>query len=290
MKKILLLLLLFAGFLTASAQNVPLVNGWKFRTGDSTQWATPNYNDRDWQPISILHSWESQGHDKYDGFGWYRLHTVIPSALKDKAFFKDSIRFEMGYGDDGYDVYLNGKLIGRNNNGDIKTGLYGLCKIVIGANNPAILWNKENVISVRIFDSGGNGGIYGDKDKFKISMVDVMDNAYFNTDGDFIYGDKNSLSKSIKIATSSNYSYKGKLDFKVTDPETNAVIYQKTNDADFSAGRPFTYTFNIAELAQKSYLITYTFTDEKSGEKLMVRMCTARAPATHFCTKYRQQV
>jgi alpha-galactosidase len=269
MKKILLILLLSAGFLTVSAQNVPLVNGWKFRTGDSTQWAAPAYNDRDWQPISILHSWESQGHDRYDGFGWYRLHIFIPSALKDRAFFKDSIRFEMGYGDDGYDVYLNGKLIGRNNNGDIKTGLYGLCKIVIGANNPAILWDKENVISVRIFDSGGNGGIYGDKDKFKISMVDVMDNAYFNTNGDFIYGDKNSLSKSIKIATSSNFNYKGKLDFKVTDPETNAVIYQKINDADFSAGRPFTYTFNIAELGQKSYLITYTFTDEKSGEKLV---------------------
>jgi len=269
MKKILLVLLLSAGFLTASAQNVPLVDGWKFKTDDSTQWAAPTYNDRDWQPISILHSWESQGHDNYDGFGWYRLHTLIPSALKDKAFFKDSIRFEMGYGDDGYDVYLNGKLIGRNNNGDIKTGLYGLCKIVIGANNPAILWDKENLISVRIFDSGGNGGIYGDEDKFKISMVDVMDNAYFNTDGDFIYGDKNSLSKSIKIASSSNYSYTGKLDFKVTDPETNAVIYQKTNEADFSAGRPFTYAFSIGELAQKSYLITYTFTDEKSGEKLV---------------------
>ncbi|WP_183577579.1 putative Ig domain-containing protein [Mucilaginibacter sp. X5P1] len=269
MKKTLLLLLLSAGFLTASSQNIPLVNGWKFKTGDSAQWAAPAYNDQGWQPISILHSWESQGHDKYDGFGWYRLHVPIPSALKNKAFFKDSIRFEMGYGDDGYDVYLNGKLIGRNNNGDIKTGYYGLCKVVVAANTPAILWDKENVIAVRIFDSGGKGGIYGDKDMFKMSMLDVMDNVYFNTDDDFTYGEKNGLSKSMKISTGSNYNYKGKLDFKVTDPETNAVIYQKTNDADFSAGRPFTYTFSIAALEQKSYVITYTFTDEKSGEKLV---------------------
>jgi len=269
MKRILSLVLLCAGFLSVSAQNVPLATGWRFKTGDSTQWAAPAYDDYNWQHISIEQSWESQGHEKYDGFGWYRLHTLIPSALKDKAFFKDSLRFELGYGDDGYDVYLNGKLIGRNNNGDIKTGYYGLCKVVIASNNPAILWDKENVIAVRIFDSGGKGGIYGNKEMFKMSMLDVMDNVYFNTDDDFTYGDKNSLSKSMKISTGSNYNYKGKLDFKVTDPETNTVIYQKTNDANFSAGRPFTYTFRIAALEQKSYVITYTFTDEKSGEKLV---------------------
>ncbi len=269
MKRILSLVLLCAGFLSVSAQNVPLATGWRFKTGDSTQWAAPAYDDYNWQHISIEQSWESQGHEKYDGFGWYRLHTLIPSALKDKAFFKDSLRFELGYGDDGYDVYLNGKLIGRNNNGDIKTGYYGLCKVVIASNNPAILWDKENVIAVRIFDSGGKGGIYGNKEMFKMSMLDVMDNVYFNTDDDFTYGDKNSLSKSMKISTGSNYNYKGKLDFKVTDPETNTVIYQKTNDANFSAGRPFTYTFSIAALEQKSYVITYTFTDEKSGEKLL---------------------
>jgi hypothetical protein len=33
------------------------------------------------------------------------IYTII---IKEKSFFKDSIRFEMGYGDDGYEVYLNG--------------------------------------------------------------------------------------------------------------------------------------------------------------------------------------
>jgi alpha-galactosidase len=269
MKRILSLVLACAGFLSASAQNVPLANGWRFKAGDSTQWAAPAYDDYNWQHINTAQSWEPQGHDHYDGFGWYRLHTFIPSALKDKSFLKDSLRFELGYGDDGYEIYLNGKLIGRNHNGDIKTGLYGICRTVIAANNPAILWNKENILAVRVFDSGGEGGIYGEGSMFKVSMLDIMDNVRFNTDGDFSYGDKNSLSKSIKIETGSSYSYKGKLDFKVTDPETNAVIYQKTNDANFSAGRPFTYTFSIAALEQKSYVITYTFTDEKSGEQLV---------------------
>ena len=271
MKKILILLLLFSGFLTASAQ-VSLVNGWKFKTGDSAQWAAPAFNDIAWQPMNINYSWEPQGHLDYDGFGWYRLHVFIPSALKNSSFFKDSVRFEMGYGDDGYDVFLNGKLIGRNNNGDIKTGLFGWCKVVIAANDPSILWDKDNVIAVRIFDTGGAGGLYGESDRFKISMVKLMDYAWINTDASFGYSDEednNSLTKTIKIATNSKYIYTGKFDFTVTDPSTGDVVYQKSSDANFETGQPYIFTDSIPSLQNKSYLLTYTFTDQKSGEKLI---------------------
>jgi alpha-galactosidase len=269
MKKILPFALLLAGFLTASAQ-VPLVKGWKFSPGDSTQWAAPGFNDKNWQPISTAYSWEQQGHENLDGYGWYRLHVVIPSTLKNSSVFKDSIRFEMGYGDDSYAVYLNGHLIGKNYDTDPKSGFFGWCKTVIKANDPAILWDKDNVIAVRVFDTGGAGGIYGDPAKFSISMVDVMDYATVNTDANFVYGDKNSLGKSIKLETGSSYSYKGKLAFTATDPETGAIIYQKTNDADFAKGRPFTYTFTIADLQNKSYLLSYVFTDDRAGGKISV--------------------
>src|ERR1700743_525050 len=111
MKKFLTLIILLSGFLTASAQ-VSLVSGWKFSPGDSTQWSAPGFNDNGWQPVNISLPWEAQGHDKLDGFGWYRLHVNIPSSIKNNAFFKDSIRFNMGMGDDSYAIYLNGKLIG----------------------------------------------------------------------------------------------------------------------------------------------------------------------------------
>src|SRR6202012_195651 len=125
--------------------------------------------------------WEEQGHDGYDGFGWYRLHVTIPKSLKENSFFKDSIRFRMGYGDDGYAVYLNGHLIDKNYNGDdVRKGFFSKCIAVISANDPAINWDKDNVIAVRVFDTGGLGGLYGDPDEFNISMVDVMDYAWFN--------------------------------------------------------------------------------------------------------------
>ena len=92
--------------------------------------------------------------------------------------------------DDGGEVYLNGKLVYKNwkNGGDIKNRHLRAGFILIAANNPAILWDKENVIAVRLFDTGGAGGIYGDE--FDMQMVDVMDNVTINTDGDFTYGDK----------------------------------------------------------------------------------------------------
>jgi hypothetical protein len=269
MRKLFLLTLLAAVFFKAAAQDVPLNKGWKLAVGDSAQWSSPTYNDQHWAAVNVDQSWEQEGHPDYNGFGWYRIHVVIPSSLKEKAFLKDSLRINLGSVDDNDEVYLNGKLIGRfgGKTGDIVKGaFYGPRTYTIAANNPAILWDKENVLAVRIYDTGGDGGIYGTN--FSIGMADVMDHVSVNTEADFNYGERNSLSKSIKLLTTNHYDYKGKLAFKVIDPETNAVLYEKTNDAAFTGGRPFTYAFEIARLEKKSYAITYTFTDEKSGKVL----------------------
>lgn len=269
MRKLFVLTLLAAIFFKAAAQDVPLNKGWKLAVGDSVQWSSPTYNDQHWATVNVTQSWEQEGHPDYNGFGWYRIHVVIPSSLKEKAFLKDSLRINLGSVDDNDEVYLNGKLIGRfgGKTGDIVKGaFYGPRTYTIAANNPAILWDKENVLAVRIYDTGGDGGIYGTN--FSIGMADVMDHVSVNTEADFNYGERNSLSKSIRLITSNHYDYKGKLAFKVTDPETNAVLYEKTNDAAFTGGKPFTYTFEIARLEKKSYAITYTFTDEKSGKVL----------------------
>jgi alpha-galactosidase len=269
MRKLFVLTLLVAVFFKAAAQDVSLNKGWKLAVGDSAQWSSPTYNDQHWAAVNVDQSWEQEGHPDYNGFGWYRIHVVIPSSLKEKAFLKDSVRINLGSVDDNDEVYLNGKLIGRfgGKTGDIVKGaFYGPRTYTIAANNPAILWDKENVLAVRIYDTGGDGGIYGTN--FSIGMADVMDHVSVNTEADFNYGERNSLSKSIRLITTNHYDYKGKLAFKVIDPETNAVLYEKTNDAAFTGGKPFTYTFEIARLEKKSYAITYTFTDEKSGKVL----------------------
>jgi hypothetical protein len=269
-KKIFTALLLLGGtYLAASAQDVQLNKGWKFAVGDSAQWSSPTFSDRNWQNIDVAHSWEPQGHPNYDGFGWYRIHVVIPSSLKEKAYLKDSLRLNLASVDDNDEVYLNGKLIAKygGRSGTIKDGNYGPRTYNISASDPAILWDKENILAIRIYDTGGDGGIYGDN--FSIGMADVMDHVTVNTDGDYSFQENNSLAKSIKLITTNKYQYQGTLAFKVTDPETGAVIYEKTNPANFTAGKPFTYSFVIARLAKKSYTIAYTFTDQKSGKDIV---------------------
>jgi hypothetical protein len=264
----ILIICLVAPFLRSSAQDISLKTGWKLKIGDSTTWSSVQYNDNGWKVANVSIPWEEQGYPGTDGFGWYRLHTVIPSSIKEKAFLKDSLHFDLGYLDDGGEVYLNGKLVYKNykNGSNIKSGLYGPGSFSLAVNDPAILWDKENVIAVRIFDTGGGGGVYGEK--FRLHMVDLMDNVDINTDGNFYYEEK-SMSKSIKIkANGGSYSYNGKLNFKLTDPETDTIVYQKTNDAHFAAHSPFTYNFTIARLEKKSYKITYTFTDERSGKQI----------------------
>ncbi|MGZ3813153.1 MAG: putative Ig domain-containing protein [Mucilaginibacter sp.] len=264
----ILIILLAAPVLRASAQEINMAKGWKLKIGDSTAWSSPQYNDSGWQTADMSKPWEEQGYPKTDGFGWYRVHKVIPTALKEKAFLKDSLHFDIGYLDDGGEVYLNGKLVYKNypNGSDIKHGFYGPCSFSLSVNDPAILWDKENVIAARAFDTGGAGGVYGDK--FDIKMEDLMENVSINTEADFIYGDK-SLSKAIKLrSTNETYNYAGKLSFKVIDPETDTIVYQKINEAHFSAHSPFTYTFTIAKLDKKSYKIIYAFTDTKSGKSI----------------------
>jgi len=269
MRKLFLLTCLVTALIfRGTAQEISINKGWKFAIGDSTQWASPTYNDQKWKPISLGRSWERQGYKGEDGFGWYRLHLVIPSSIKEKAYLKDSLRIVLNNVDDNDEVYLNGNLVAKygGKGGDIKTGNYGPRRYTIAANNPAILWDKENVLAVRIFDTGGDGGMYGHK--FTIGMADLLDPVDVNTDAEFSYGDNNSLNKAIKLTTTSGYTFKGKLAFKVTDPENNSVIYDKTNDVEFTASKPFTYTFSIARLEKRSYLVSYTFTEEKSGRSI----------------------
>ncbi|MES2109569.1 MAG: putative Ig domain-containing protein [Bacteroidota bacterium] len=269
MKKLLLLIGLAAAFtFKASAQEIAIDKGWKFSIGDSMDWAAPGFDDSNWKPINLAHNWEAQGYKGVDGFGWYRLHLTIPSSLKEKSFLKDSVRLVLNDVDDNDEVYLNGQLVAKygGQKGTIKDGNYGPRRYTIAANNPAIKWDKDNVLAIRIFDTGGEGGLYGNK--FTISMAGLMDPVIINTDAVFVFGENNSLSKTIKLMANSNYDFKGKLAFKVTDPENGTVLYQKTNDAEFTAHKPFNYTFNIARLEKKSYVVSYTFTEEKSGESV----------------------
>jgi hypothetical protein len=254
---------------TLQAQDLPITTGWKFKTGDQPAWAFPPFNDSAWSPIHIGANWESQGYADYDGFAWYRLHIVIPSSIREKAFLKESLRIDLGKIDDGDEVYLNGSLIGRNagRGGAIQSGTYDLQRsYILSLNDPRIYWDKENVIAVRVWDGGGGGGMYDGK--YGISVMDVTDYIKINlSDNSFHFeGDKRISKKIMLESISAKYDFTGKLHVQVVDPVTGTTVFKQTIGADFAHDRPFEYTYKTVLPENRSYQVIYSFEEGRSNK------------------------
>jgi alpha-galactosidase len=253
------------------AQDLPITGVWKFKTGDQADWASPTLNDSSWAAIHVGASWESQGYTNYDGFAWYRLHIVIPSAIKEKAFLRESLRLDMGKIDDGDEVYLNGALIGRNagRGGAIQSGSYDLQRsYILPLNDPRIHWDKENVIAVRVYDGGGDGGMYDGK--YGISVMDVTDYITLNiSDNPFRWeGDKRISKKIVLQSTSGKYDFTGKLHIQVIDPASGTIVFKQTVGADFAHDRPFEYTYKAVLPENRSYQVIYSFEEGRSNKQI----------------------
>jgi len=145
--------------------DVSLMGKWLFRTGNDSSWANPELNDSLWQGILVPSYWEAQGYKNYDGFGWYRYHFSLDSA----TCRIDSAVLILGRIDDVDETFLNGQKIGASGSfpPDYATGRDKIRKYII----PGRLFRRENVLAVRVFDSGKDGGIYRAPQKILIPEI-----------------------------------------------------------------------------------------------------------------------
>ncbi|MGC2615379.1 MAG: SpoIIE family protein phosphatase [Terracidiphilus sp.] len=89
---------------------VPLAGPWSFHLGDDPAWASPSLDDSHWELLSPDRPWGVQGHARYTGSAWYRLHLTIRPASD--AFLRFSLLVPLV--EDVYEVYWNGQRVGRN--------------------------------------------------------------------------------------------------------------------------------------------------------------------------------
>lgn len=89
---------------------VRLSGPWQFHPGDDLDWANPAYDSSGWQQISADQPWGEQGHAGLAGFAWYRCNLTLTPAPGIAPKF--SLLAPLV--DDAYEVYWNGKLIGRS--------------------------------------------------------------------------------------------------------------------------------------------------------------------------------
>jgi cephalosporin-C deacetylase len=161
MRRNLLTLLLIVGLVPSMhAQNL-LKFEWKFKTGDNSAWAGPEFDDSSWETIKAGIDWENQGHGTYDGFAWYRQEVFIPEDLRKMAVDNGGMVLRLANIDDSDVTYFNGQILGSTGGfpPDYQSAYGDLRVYTVPVDQ--IAWGEQNTIAVRVYDGGGGGGIVG---------------------------------------------------------------------------------------------------------------------------------
>jgi beta-galactosidase len=129
---------------------------WRFQKGDDVAWKARDFDDSHWQKVTLPDTW--QHHSDYtreNVYGWYRRRIEIPSDCKSRDF--DLL---LGKIDDVDEVWLNGQRIGGMGSfpPDYRSAWESLRRYHVPAS--LVRGDGSDVLAVRVFNGGGNGGIY----------------------------------------------------------------------------------------------------------------------------------
>jgi sialate O-acetylesterase len=124
-------------------------------SGGKAQWTSLNVDESSWKPMNIPGYIEAQGLAGFDGVIWMRKTIDIPADWENKVL---SLNLDMI--DDNDITYFNGVQIGHSEGYNVERKYSIPAKLVKAG---------KAVITVRLFDFGGNGGIYGEAKKIKLS-------------------------------------------------------------------------------------------------------------------------
>jgi hypothetical protein len=134
---------------------VPLPDRWRFAAGDEGSYAHPAFDDSAWETIEVGVPWERAGHPGLDGFAWYRTRFTAPSRPP-----AGDLTLALGAIDDADETFLNGGRLGRT--GVIPPGYRAEWQTFrrYAVPRDLVRWGEENVIAVRVYDGGGDGGMW----------------------------------------------------------------------------------------------------------------------------------
>jgi len=82
---------------------------WQFHLGDDPAWASPGFDDSNWEHLTAGKPWGLQGHDSYSGYAWYRRRISIapaPGASPDVALLIPAAGSI-------YEIFWNGVEVGQ---------------------------------------------------------------------------------------------------------------------------------------------------------------------------------
>ncbi|GAB3636440.1 sialate O-acetylesterase [Hymenobacter arcticus] len=121
-------------------------------------WAAPTVDARAWPTMTLPGYWEYQpGLGTYDGVVWFRKEIDLPPALAGQP-----LTLSLGKIDDADSTFFNGVKVGAMN------GYDRLRRYQVPA---ALVRPGRNVITVRVVDTSGSGGVAGTPDELTLSSA-----------------------------------------------------------------------------------------------------------------------
>ena len=192
-------------------------------SGSIENWKEASFDDTAWPAMQLPSLWETQGLDEVDGIVWFRKTINISRGDAGKE-----ATLELSMIDDSDESFVNGTKVG-----ELKNRYNEIRKYKIPA---GLLKEGNNVIAVKVEDTGGGGGIYGEAKGFKLT---TSSNAVIPLAGDWRYNVESLLTGGSAIGPN---SYPTLLFNAMINPILNfgiegALWYQ----GESNAGRAYQY-------------------------------------------------
>jgi len=136
------------------------LQGSKIASKNINSFKELSFDDASWPELNEPQVWEQQRLGKFDGVVWLRK-TIFLTANN----IKEKVILELSKIDDDDITFFNGVKVGSTNQWDFPRKY----EIPNG-----IVKEGKNVISVRVVDNGGDGGIYGNSENLKLTLGDSI--------------------------------------------------------------------------------------------------------------------
>jgi alpha-galactosidase len=243
------LLVLFAhAAFSLQPHRIPLTEGWRFLPGDNPEYMLPGFDDTGWKPIGVDRIWEEQGYDKLDGFAWYRIRFVLPSALRTSSRLGDGVRIFLGKINNFDQSFLNGRIFGMNgktvspetaaDTAFLKAdmSMWNVERTyALSVADPRLRWDTVNVLAVRVYDQGGQGGIWTGNPH--VRMMQLLDYLGVDIQARPFAFLKNEMRKTFSLRnTSGEHAIRGTLITRVRSAMETGELLRETTEVALDPG------------------------------------------------------
>jgi len=126
--------------------------------GGRPVWADPQVDEGPWREMYVPGLWEEQGLPGIDGVVWFRRTITLTAEQATEAAM-----LHLGAIDDSDQTWINGIEAGETLNKYSDKRIYRI--------RPDIMKPGDNIIAVRVEDTGGGGGFWGDPGEMRLRTV-----------------------------------------------------------------------------------------------------------------------